>query len=102
MGHKLPESRAAYYRASETELREHYAKHMHALFTGRIEVKKLKSEEFKVIEEELHAKDDSILNLRTEMDALKKLSERSAAFMAEFTNLVAENPEVLKKFKREF
>jgi len=100
MGHKLPEQRAAYYRASETELREHYAKHMQALFTGRIKVKKLKSEEFKVIEQEMRAKDDNILSLRTEMKELRKLSERSAEFMAEFTNLVAEDPAVMKKFKK--
>ena len=100
MGHKLPEHREAYYRASETELREHYAKHMHALFTGRIEIKRLKSEEFKVIEQELRAKDDSIINLKTEMEKLMKASERSTKFMDKFMTLVAEDPEVMKKFKK--
>ena len=102
MGHRLPEQRAAYYRASETELREHYAEHMQVLFTGRIEIKRLKSEEFKVIEQEMRAKDDSILNLRTEMEELRKRSEQSAKFMAEFTNLVTEDPAVMKKFKKRF
>jgi len=79
---------------------EHYAKHMHALFTGRIEIKRLKSEEFKVIEQEMRDKDDNILSLRTEMAELRKLSEQSAEFMAEFTNLVAEDPGVMKKFRK--
>lgn len=103
MGHKLPEQRAAYYRANETELREHYVKHMHALFTGRIKVKTLKSEEFKVVEQELKEKDDTIMNLKTEMEKLRKLSERSAEFMDDFMKIVAEHPEVmnqLKKFER--
>jgi len=75
---------------------------MQVLFTGRIEIKRLKSEEFKVIEQEMRAKDDSILNLRTEMEELRKRSEQSAKFMAEFTNLVTEDPAVMKKFKKRF
>jgi uncharacterized protein YjgD (DUF1641 family) len=44
---------------------------MHVLFTGRIDVKTLKSEEFKVVEESLKEKDSEIAKLREEIEAMQ-------------------------------
>ena len=57
-------------------IKEHYKKHMHILSTGRIDVKTLKSEEFKVIEERLIEKDREIARLKEEIEAMKAEKKR--------------------------
>jgi integrase len=125
MGHKLPEQRAAYYQANESELKEHYSKHMRVLFTGRIEVKTLKSEEFKVIEVRLKEKDKEfteltgelegyrealqkrngeITKLREEIEAMKSREESREPYdnkMTELMKRLIANPEIKELIKKE-
>ncbi len=98
-GHKLPEQRAAYYRANESEIKEHYSKHMHVLFTGRIDVKTLKSEEFKVVEESLKEKDREIARLREEIEAMQaRDAEREP--VDEILSKLISDPEVQKLLRK--
>lgn len=92
MGHTIPEEQEAYFQAIPEKLKKIYARYMHVLLVGEFETKVIVSEEYK----ELKAENEA---LKREMENLKRMGERSSEFMDDFMKIIAEDPELMHRFK---